>query len=267
MERLMMLHVQAHGAPVEVSLNGMPVVSMGAAGGRTALPVHEYTLAGRNRIALHVGPAATDEPAPKPAFSRGQIGVRVVLALCNQGQSPTDPNARVLSQMAWSPAVNEQHDWPFQFAQDVELPVSFPRWRWLDAPPIELTDALARQALALVQQLALDLQLGSPDGLLSLAKLRTEELALAYQRPPAAWNQDLRNHIQALFEAGALAGVHPPEPDALVLRPIAGGRLLACLGQDGAPILRTQPDSDPSKPQVFWPLRLAHVEGKLYALR
>lgn len=271
MERLMMLHVQAHGAPAEVSLNGLPVVSLGAQGGRLCLPVHEFTLAGRNRLSMRLGPALPGEPPPKPMVSRGHMGVRVVLALCNQGQSPLDPNARVLSQMSWSPGLNEKHDWPFVFSQDVELPVSFPRWRWLDAPVIDVNAELEAMALDLVQSLALDLQLGSPDRLLTTARLRTEELALAYQRTPAAWNQGMREHIQRLFETQALAGVLPPEPGTLLLRPVAGGRLVECLAPDGAPVLRTQPTPDPADPkvstQVFWPLRLAHVEGKLYALR
>lgn len=266
MERLMLLHVQAQGAPAEVSMNGLPIATLGPQGGRLCLPVHEYALAGRNRLSMRVGPAAGGEAPPKPMVSQGRVAIRVVLALCNQGQSPVDPNARVLSQMAWSPGLNEKHDWPFVFNQDVELPVTFPRWRWLDAPVIDLNDALARQALDLVQQLALDLQLGSPDSFLLAARLRTEELALAYQRPPAAWNQGIREHIQQLFEAQALT-VLPPEPADLVLRPVAQGRLVECLAADGGPALRTQPSVDPAWPQVFWPLRLAQVEGKLYVLR
>ena len=268
MERLMMLRLQSQGCAAEAQLNGLPVARVGATGGVVTLPVHEYTLAGRNRMGFTAGPVPLvgEAPPAQPKVADGRIGVQVVLALCNQGQSPLDPNARVLSRLAWSPGQNEKHDWPFSFSQDVELPVSFPRWRWLDAPVIEQGPALERQVLELLQQLAIDLQRGDPDSLLAAARLRTEELALAYQRPPNVWTQAMRDHIQQLFEAKAL-NVLPPEPGAVLLRPVAQGRLVECVTPDGQPALRTVPGENPDAPLAFWPLRLAQVEGKLYILR
>lgn len=268
MERLMMLRLAAHGCSAEVSLNGMPVASLGPQGGRVTLPVHEYALAGRNRLSFTAGalPLAAEAPPPLPKVSDGRIAIKVVLALCHRGQAPDDPNARILSQMSWSPGQHEKHEWPFSFSQDVELPVTFPRWRWLDAPVIAQADALKAQVLACLQDVALDLLRGDPESLLALTRLRTEELALAYQRTPAAWVQGIRDQIQHRFEAQAL-NVLPPEPDGLVLRPVAQGRLVECLAPDGGPALRTAPANDPQSSQLTWPLRMAQVEGKLYVLR
>jgi hypothetical protein len=262
MERLLLLHVHVKGAPAEVFLNGFPLVALGPQGGQVCLPVHEYAIAGRNQLAMRVGP---DQP-PLPMIGEGQIGARVLLALCNKGQSPVDPNARVLTRLEWVSGHNERHEWPQALAQTVELPVSFPRWRWLDAPPIVRDMAIERQALELVQQIALDLQLGNPETLLTVARLRTEELALAYQRSPEAWAQGIRDQIQQRFAAKAL-DVKPPAPGALVLRPVAEGRLFDCLAADGLPVLRTGKAEDASLSQVFWPLRVAHVNGQFYALR
>lgn len=269
MERLMMLRVQSLGCPVEVQLNGLPVARLGALGGCVSLPVHEYAVAGRNRLGFTAGPLPLEGEAPpaQPKVADGRVAIRVVLGLCHQGQSPIDPNARVLSQLSWSPGVNERHDWPFSFAQDVELPVNFPRWRWLDAPVIEQGPALQRQVLEWLQQMAIEFQQGNPDGYLAAARLRTEELALAYQRQPTAWTQQIRDHFQQLFETQALASVAPPEPDGLLLRPVAQGRLIECLAPDGGPVLRTVAGQQPPSLRVTWPLRLAQVEGKLYILR
>lgn len=269
MERLMMLRVQSVGCAVEVQLNGLPVARLGAQGGCISLPVHEYAVAGRNRLGFTAGPlAVTGEVAPaQPKVADGRVAVRAVLALCHQGQSAVDPNARVLTQLSWSPGLNERHEWPFSFSQEVELPVNFPRWRWLDAPVIEQGAALQRQVLEWLQQMAIEFQQGNPDGYLAAARLRTEELALAYQRPPAAWTQQIREHFQQLFEAQALASVLPPEADKLVLRPVAQGRLVECLAPDGGPVLRTAIDQKSPASRVSWPLRLAQVEGKLYILR
>jgi hypothetical protein len=268
MERLMMLRLAAQGCAAEVMLNGLPVARLGASGGRLTLPVHEYALAGRNRMSFTAGPLGVtgDAPPAMTKVSEGRVAIKVVLALCHRGQAPDDPNARILSQMSWSPGLHEKHEWPFSFSQDVELPVTFPRWRWLDAPVITVNDVLQAQVLTTLQDVALDLLRGDPESLLALTRLRTEELALAYQRTPAAWVQGMRDHIQQLFEAQAL-NVVPPEPDGLVLRPVAQGRLVECLAPDGGPALRTARPKDPKSPQVTWPLRMAQVEGKLYVLR
>lgn len=272
MDRLMMLHVQSKGAAVEVLLNDMPVITLPPEGGTATQAVHEHCLAGRNRLAMRVGPLQPEGVKPQPVVTRGDIAVHTVLALVHKGQAPTDTEARVLSRMSWQPAPNERVDWPFTFHQDVSLPVNFPRWRWLDAPAVDLDDARQTQVLMLLQDLALDLQLGSPDRLLDLARLRSEELAVAYQSNTLDWQQAIRNDVQRLFEAGALATVAPPQAGDLALRVIADGRLIDCVGTDGAPALRSQPMAlDPADPkaltQAFWPLRLACVEGKLYALR
>ncbi len=269
MERLMMLRVQALGCAAEVQLNGLPVARLGPQGGCVSLPVHEYAVAGRNRLAFTVGPLPLlgDAPPAQPKVADGKVAIRVVLALCHQGQSPLDPNARVLSQLSWSPGLHEKHDWPFSFGQDVELPVNFPRWRWLDAPVIAQGAALQRQVLEFLQQTAIEFQQGNPDNFLATARLRTEELALAYQRAPAAWTLQIREHFQQLFDSQALATVAPPEPDGLILRPVAQGRLVECLAPDGGPVLRTVAGKEPPASQVAWPLRLAQVEGKLYILR
>lgn len=269
MERLMMLRLWAKGCAVEAHLNGMCVASVGPEGGSVTLPVHEYTMQGRNRLSFVAGAAPVTGVAPpaQPRRARGDLVVQVSLALCHSGQSPADPNAQVLSQLSWSPAADEQHDWPFSFSRDVELPVRFPRWRWLDAPMVDQGPALERQVLELLQGLALDFHRGDADSFLLLSRLRTEELALAYQRQASEWVQGMRDHFQSLFEAGALGTVLPPEPGSFVLRTLADGRLVEPLMPDGSPVLKTQPGADPLQSQAAWPLRLAQVEGKLYILR
>jgi hypothetical protein len=224
---------------------------------------------GRNRMTFVAGAASVtgEVPPPQPKRARGDVAVQLTLALCHTGQAPHDPNARVLSQLAWAPAVDEQHDWPFSFSRDVELPVNFPRWRWLDAPLIQTGPALTRLVLETLQGVALDFHRGDAEAYLQLCRLRIEEQAHAYQRTTADWVQGIRDHLQGLFESGALATVAPPEPDSFVLRPLADGRLVEPLMPDGSPVLKTAPGSDPLQSQVAWPLRLAHVEGKLYALR
>ncbi len=266
MERLLMLHLQSAHCAAEVQLNGMPVAFVGAGGGQVCVAVHEYTLAGKNELVLVAGAGIPGQPVPaqsraalEPTFARAR------LLLPRRGHSALDANVRVLASVEWSAPEGEPYEAPVTQRASVELPVNFPRWRWLDAPPIPQHVGVQRQILEFVQQLAIDLALGRPDSFLAAARLRFEELALAYQRPAEQGIQRFREQLQRLYAAKALKLV-PPSADALTLRPVHDGRLIDCLTPLGTPALRTQ-NTDPALGNTAWPLRLAMVEGKIYVLR
>jgi hypothetical protein len=274
MERLLLLRIEAAGCQAEAVLNGVPVASVD---GRTVpgthvacVPVHEYTLAGSNRLALVINPhpagLPTNQPPPPPApnVADGQTWVKLRLLLPRQGQPASENSARTLAQIDWALPENEVYETPLLLPQTVDLPVTFPRWRWLDAPVVEVTPTLKMQALAFVQRLAIDLSRGDPDSLIAAARLRFEELALAYQRDTAVDVTRFRAHVQQLSASKTLRIVPPTVAD-LVLRPVADGRLLECLSPTGQPILRTVPtDAGASH---AWPLKLAVVDGQFYVLR
>lgn len=262
----MVLSVEAAGCPVEAQLNGMPVASLGPRGGRVSLPVHEYTLAGKNQLALAIWPAPPNvSVAPQPRIAIGPTWARARLLLLRQGQGTDDPNVRMLASAEWAVEEGKSYEAPGLHSIDVELPVAFPRWRWLDAPVIAVNAAVQRQILEFVQLQAIELLHGNPEAMLAAAKLRYDELAVAYQQNVAQVTQRFRDHLQSLFAAKALKIV-PPAAEQLVLRPLLGGRLIECISPLGGPVLRTQND-DPTLPEHAWPIRLAMVEGKIYVLR
>lgn len=266
MERLLMLHLQSARCAAEVQLNGMPVAFVGAGGGDVCLAVHEYTLAGRNEITLVAGAGIPGQPVPaQPRAALEPTFARARLVLARQGHSALDPNVRVLAAVEWTAPPGEPYEAPVTQRHSVDLPVNFPRWRWLDAPPIPQNVGVQRQILEFVQRLALDLAVGRPDSFLAAARLRFDELALAYQRTPEQGLQRFREHLQRLYAAKALKLV-PPTAEELTLRPVHDGRLIDCLTPLGTPALRTQ-NTDPALGNAAWPLRLAMVEGKIYVLR
>ena len=87
MDRLMVLQLEAGGCPVEAQLNGMPVAALPAGGGRACIAVHEYTLAGRNQLALVIHPAPPGPAQPaQPRVAIGPTWARARLLLLRKGQ-------------------------------------------------------------------------------------------------------------------------------------------------------------------------------------
>lgn len=268
MDRLMCLQVDSGGEAVEAFVNGMPVLHLPAGGGSRCVTVHEYLVAGANRLGLQVGPtplalATAGAPPPQPRLATTDQVVRARLMLLRQGKRADDA-ARVLGEVQWSAAEGQAYTAPAWVEQALELPVSFPRWRWLDAPVVAPGPAEHALVLGFVQRLAFDLSRGRADSLVAAARLKFEELALAYQWTADDAQARLRAQVQQLYTEQALATLLPPAAADLLLRPLAGGRLLECLNPAGQPVLAL-PAAAPRR--QAWPLRLALVEGKVYVLR
>lgn len=260
MERLMMLQVQAQGCIAEAWLNGIAVARATPARPRVDLPVHEYALAGANRLELLINPEAREPLLVAPA----ELAASARLLLPRLG-APADPaSARSLAECGWSLAAGQSAEAPLIAHVEVDLPLAFPRWRWLDAPPAQVGKPLEQQALAFVQSLALDLSRGQVESFMNATRLRNEELALAYQRDPASEQARLRNALLQGYAAQALQWPLPKAED-FRLRPLAGGRLLECLGPELAPALQSAPDTQGRRWAM--PLRLAWVENRFYVLR
>lgn len=269
MERLMLLQLQAQNCEVEAWLNGVLVARAGVARPQVSVPVHEYALAGRNEIELVIAPvpfAPLDLPSSLqiPQLARQTMRAVADILLPRVGAAADDQSARSLARCEWMAAEGEPIQLPARQAVEVDLPLKFPRWRWLDAPQADAGAALHLQVYHFVQQLALDLARGQTEGFLAATRLRNEELALAYQREPQHEIARLRSQLERLHAAKRLQWLSL-QREGLRLRPQAGGRLLECLDASGEPALRTVPDDNGTC--LAFPLRLAVVESKLYVLR
>ncbi len=265
MDRLLVLRLDSIGVVAEAQLNGVPLARSGPTAGAVTVPIHEYTLSGANDLQLVIQPPPPGQAgAPSPLLSDGQRGASLRLLLPRIGQLAHPENARTLAQIDWAPPSGEVTEVPATLRQTVDLPIAFPRWRWFDAPPVPEPEALLPQAAAYLQGLALGLARGDPEPLVLAARLRFEELALAYQRNLADDVGRLRLQVQQWH---AKAPLQPPMPkaDALLLRPLAGGRLLECLTSDGLLPALHSPVAGGGR--IAWPLRLAVIEGRFYVIR
>lgn len=266
MDRLLVLRLRSLGVAAEAWLNGVPLARTPKAGGDVCLPVHEYVVAGDNRLELVIDPPPPGLPgAPaQPVITNGSERAEAALLLPRTGQYASADSARQLGQVAWAGTDGEVLRPPVQLAQELDIPVRFPRWRWLDAPKVGEVDAALRgSAATYLQDLAIALSRGDAEHMVVAARLRFEELAAAYQRQPADDVARWRARVQLLHAQKAMRP-ELPTPETLALRPVADGRLLECLAPDGLPVLRcARPDGS----RVFWPMRLAVVERRFYPLR
>ena len=266
MERLLVLRLRSRGCAAEAWVNDIPLGRTPPGGGRVDLPIHEYVASGANRVQLVVEPlpvGAAPAAAAEARFADGVQGAALSLLLPRVGQPASEERSRTLAQLEWQPADGEVYEPPVELSQTVQIPVQFPRWRWLDAPPVADAAAHAAPLAKLVQAIAVGLARGDGDPLVACARLRFEELALAYQRPVAGEIARWRDAVRAWH------AVHPlrpalPTAASLRLRRCAGGGLLECLAADGRPALRA-PGADGT--QLEWPLRVAVVDGQYYVLR
>lgn len=266
MERVMMLRLEVRGCEAEVRLNDIPLGRAGAANILVFLPVHEYVLAGTNSISIEIDPPQAGLPRrqPVPKVADGDASASVRLILPRVGQIGNVSQSRSLAELDWAVADGEVFKTPLVVSTEVVLPIKFPGWRWLDAPQIDNLEALKPTVLAHVQGIAVALAKGEVDVFVEASRLRVEELALAYQQPPADLKARLRARLQLLYATKALKILIPGSED-LRLRPCANQRLVECLGPGGEPVMRTAPAPDGSR--VSWPIRLAVVNGLCIILR
>ena len=264
MERLLVLRLESSGIAAEAVFNGVPLLRVGAGQTVATVPVHEFAFAGANQFELMVQPGPPGTAAePEPQIADGQTWASLRLLLPRTGSVAHPASARTLAQLDWAPAADQVWEAPLRQQGGVDLPINFPRWRWLDAPVIPDSPTLKRDIAAYLLEAAVGLARGNPEPLIQASRLRLEDLALAYQRNLADDVARLRRQVQQLHAAAALKPVLPA-PAKLVLRPVAGGRLLECLSGDGSPFLQSPVAGGGT---VAWPVRLAAIEGRFYVLR
>lgn len=264
MERLLVMRLEAVGCAAEAWLNGLPLLRVGPSARVLSLPVHEFTLAGANELDLLIAPPppGVDSAAPQPVMSDSPAMASLRLLLPRVGSVAHPSSARTLAQLDWVAPTDEVYEAPLRLQQRADLPIGFPRWRWLDAPVIELTPERRAEVLAYLQKIVIALAKGNPEPLVQASRLRLESLALAYQRKLADEVGRMRLQVQ---QAHAAMPLRPtlPTPDSLWLRPVAQGRLLECLGRDGLPALRCP---HLGGGLLTWPLRLGFIDGVCYGL-
>jgi hypothetical protein len=265
MERLMVIKLVGRGCTAEAWFNGLPLARVTPLATEAVVPAHEAALMGLNRLELVVGPdAGASSAAALLQTAPHAMAAQLYLLLPRIDAAVDETQARTLARLEWACAAGEPFSLPARQTHEADLPIRFQRWRWLDAPAVQPTPALTQQAHAFVSGLARDLARGQTDSFMTATRLRTEELAVAYQRSPESEAARLREWLEQMYAVSRLVW-QPLMPEEMRLRPLAGGRLLECLGGDGRAALTTVPDK--AGDVLALPLKVSVVEGRFYVLR
>jgi hypothetical protein len=264
MERLMVIKLDSAGCTAEAWLNGLPMARVTPQAPHAVAPVHEAALAGANRLELVVGPDSGAAAAALPEHAPHAMAAQVHLLLPRMNSPVDEAQARTLARLEWTCEAGDPMKLPLRRMMDADLPLRFPRWRWLDAPVVQVTPTLAQEIHAFVAGLARDLARGQTESFMAATRLRTEELATAYQRSPESEALRVREWLDQMYASASLVW-QPLALDEMQLRPLAGGRLLECLGSGGRAALTTVPDK--SGTTLALPLKLSVVENRFYVLR
>lgn len=263
MERLLLLRLRSSGIAAEARLNDIPVARTPAGGGEVCMPVHEYLFEGTNHVGLVLDPPPpVAQAAPRLLGTPVAAGVRLLLP--RVGTLGSESSARTLIELDHALDAGEIFQPPAPVYRSVELPIRFPRWRWPDLPVIADPPAQQPVVARFVQGLAMALARGDAESFVQAARLRFEELALAYQQDLADAVARWRSRIQLLYATKTLQVVLPALPE-IILLPCAGSRLVECVGAAGEPILRTAPAADGTS--QAWPIRVAVIDGHCHIVR
>jgi hypothetical protein len=261
----MVVQLVVRGCTAEAWLNGLPIARGTPQAPRVVVAAHEAALVGTNRLELIVGPdAAAPGAAALLKTAPEAMAAQLHLLLPRIGAPIEDSQSRLLARIEWACAVGDAFEFPARQVRDVDLPLRLPRWRWLDAPIVPQTPTLPQQVHTFVSGLARDLTRGQTESFIAATRLRTEELAIAYQRDPETELARLREWLEQLYASSRLIW-QPLVLEEMHLRRVAGGRLVECLGPGGRAALATVPDK--SATVLALPLRLSLVEGRFYVLR
>jgi hypothetical protein len=273
MNKILLLRAFAKEVSATVELNAFPIMTLsnsvvGSEGVEQmkSLSIHEYVLTGVNTLRWTVNPWPINEGENRPkriVKPNKSMGLSIQILLLTLNESTSEE--RILFQHMWRPDQDKPIEFPLTEEASLDLPVKFPKWRWVDAPVI--TDNAENRGLALdfYHEVIADLSVGSSEKLEQYSQYRTEEVAIAYRISEPQLLQSSRDQIIKAYQLGQLE-LEPKQSDSIYFRPVANGRLWELRCKSGEHLLST-PAQLAGHRALQVPVRIAIAEKKVFVLR
>ncbi len=272
------------GCRAQLYLNDIPVMLLTPEGmGGQRVASEQLIVPGRNRLELLVEPGLTPSIArsgarhlEKPTGEEPKASAKIVRFTIDMlpGETESRPSIAAPAVVAeakweWPPAVpDETGKAVFRFPESVvaetELGPGRGRWRWQDAPPLELDDGLRAEVTHFLDEFDAAFRSARMDVLWELSRQQSEDMQRCY----SGLTEDfLRTDLARVvdFYRRSAEPSFPRVPERHDFHLVAGGRLLNVVDTDWVPSYRLRDPDDGS--EVGVPMLLARVDGNLRIVR
>lgn len=261
MDKTLLLRASVKGQDALLSLNGMVLARLHD-GRELLLPIHEYVQSGENRIQVTVLPGVSKNP--DHALITQDCSATVWVEL----QKDRGPDVLVQPHVLFELNVSFQRGQRLRknrlLDSTVDLPVSFPRWRYLDVLP----STHSANDVVLIEDFLLNLlaqiKAGKTTALLPFFTIRNRELAAAYGLDPQHVHGDFAAHLNHLCVHAELLE-STLDPQCWQVQCVRQSPVHALLGKNLEPLLQWKCSLSGASLQL--PMHVAVLGGEVFVLR
>lgn len=261
MDKSLLLRASVQGRDALLMLNGM-VLGKLSMGQELQLPVHEYIQSGENRIQVEaISPAV--QAAVKP-LSACDTEAQVLVEIQKDRGPSSFVNANVLFRLQGSVRRGQRFNKNRVLDMRVDLPVSFPRWRYLDVmqSPADADDQERIQDF-LLNLIAL-FQAQKVSALLPYFSVRNREVAAAYGLDLQQVHSNFASHLEQICIHHTLNDA-TLDPAQWLIRPVRQSSIYVLLNLEHQPLLEFKANQGGALHQ--WPMHVGVLGSEVFVLR
>ncbi|WP_334118777.1 hypothetical protein [Limnobacter sp.] len=261
MDKSLLLRASVKGQDALLMLNGM-VLGKLTVGQELRLPVHEYIQSGENRIQVEAI-SSTAQNGAKP-LSACNVDAQVLVEIQKDRGPGSFVNANVLFRLQGSVLRGQRFNKNRVLDTRVDLPVSFPRWRYLDVmqSPADSDDQERIQDF-LLKMLTL-FQGQKVSALLPYFSVRNREVATAYGLDLQQVHSTFASHLEQMCTHCTLND-KALDPAQWLVRPVRQSSIYALLNPEHQPLL--QFNANQSGTLHKWPMHVGVLGSEVFVLR
>ena len=261
MDKSLLLRACVQGQDALLILNGMVLAKL-TAGQELHLPVHEYIQSGENRIQVEAI-STTVQSSGKP-ISACNTEAQVLVEIQKDRGPASFINANVLFKLQGSVLRGQRFNKNRVLDTRVDLPVSFPRWRYLDVmqSPADADDQERIQDFLL--NLLTLFQGQKVSALLPYFSVRNREVATAYGLDLQQVHGNFASHLEQMCTHYTLNDA-ALDPTQWLVRPVRQSSIYALLNPEHQPLLQFNANQGGALHQ--WPMHVGVLGSEVFVLR
>lgn len=261
MDKSLLLRACVQGQDALLMLNGMVLAKL-TAGQELRLPVHEYIQSGENRIQVEaISPAVQSGVTP---LSVCDLDAQVLVEIQKDRGPASFVNPNVLFKLQGRVLRGQRLSKNRVLDTCVDLPVSFPRWRYLDVmqSPADADDQERIQDFLL--NLFTLFQGQKVSALLPGFSVRNRELAAAYGLDLQQVHSSFASHLEHICKHYTLSD-KALDPTQWLVRPVRQSSIYALLNPEHQPLLQFTANQGDALLQ--WPMHVGVLGSEVFVLR